>query len=112
MATIINALHLNDARINYRDEIAQSQRNYTDYYYHLYRVYNLRNIQSHDMELWSAADLAQNIESIFIFYICTIEKNLVDIENLIEISQKHDYTKYMCNLKSEFEKKAKRFVHI
>ena len=112
LATIINALHLNDARINYRDEIAQSQRNYTDYYYHLYRVYNLRNIQSHDMELWSAADLAQNIESIFIFYICTIEKNLVDIENLIEISQKHDYTKYMCNLKSEFEKKAKRFVHI
>lgn len=112
LAAIISALHLNDARINYNDDSAQNQRSYTDYNYHLYRVYNLRNVQSHDMELWSTSQLAQNIESIFIFYICVIEKNLRDIENVIETLKKHDYTEYMCNLKGEFEKRARRFVHI
>ena len=112
LAAIINELHLNDLRIDYNDESAQSQRTYTDYNYHLYRVYNLRNIQSHDMEMWSASQLAQNIESIFIFYICVIEKNLNNIENQIELSKKHDYSEYMYNLKAEFEKRAKRFVHI
>lgn len=112
LAAIVNALDLNTGKIDYNDEVAQSKRKYEDYNYHLYKVYNLRNIQSHDMEIWSASQLAQNIESIFIFYICVIEKKKCEIEKVIESSNKHDYSQYMYNIKNEFEKRAKRFVHI
>jgi len=112
LSAIIKELNLNPSRIDYNNEILQNQRNYKDYDYHLYRVYNLRNVQSHDMELWSTAALAQNIESIFIFYICVIDKNKADIENLIRDMKKQDYTAYMNKIIAEFEKRAKRFVHI
>lgn len=112
LAAVIAALRLNPDRIDYNDEDANNLRECTDYNYHLYKVYNLRNTQSHEMEQWSNRQLAENIESILIFYVYIIEKHKENIKNFISLSQQHDYSGYLEALINDFEHRAKRFVHI
>ena len=106
---IIQALNLNNQNIDFADINTNDCRMYTDYNYHLFKVYNLRNTESHNMESWSSRELSENIESILIFYIEVINKHKDALKNAIS-NQDNNYLEYISSVITEFESNSKRFI--
>lgn len=109
LSAIISALRLNPHHINYTDEEANDRRDYSEYDYHLFKVYNLRNTQSHEMEQWGGRQLAENIESIFIFYLEVLHIHKAALKEVLS-KQENDFSEYIASVINEFEANSRRFI--
>ena len=80
-----------------------------NYEYHLIKVFILRNLESHNCELWSSRELESNIATELIVYMEAINRSKDRIgEKLADI--KNDFSEYIQNEISCFEIWASRFV--
>ncbi len=109
LAAVIKELSLNPNRISYRDDEANEQRDHFSYDYHLNKVYNLRNTESHEMELWRTRELDENIESLFIFYLEAVNMHKDELKEVLA-EQQNDFTQYVNSIIQRFELLSKRFI--
>ena len=95
--------------IFFLDEKHLEQFTDDQYEYHLIKTYLLRNLESHNCELWSSRELEENIGTELIFYMEAVSRcqDAISVK-LFEV--KTDYSAYIENEISEFEKWAFRFV--
>ena len=108
LTPILKSCGLNPNDI-YMDE--EHLNNYTEeqYEYHLIKIFILRNLESHNCELWSNRELENNIESEIIFYLeAALRCQDSIIEKITDINE--DYSAYIEAEINEFEKWALRFV--
>ena len=108
LTPILKSCGLNNDNI-YMDEEHLNRFSKEQYEYHLIKTYLLRNLESHNCELWSWDDLNQNITTELIFYMEAVKRcHDAVAEKLSEV--KTDYTTYIINEITKFEKWASRFV--
>lgn len=113
LAAIIKSLNLNPNRINFEDKSLEKTLDEDKFDLHLYRVYKLRNIESHHCESWTNRELGENIESVLIFYTYVTYKNYCKLREVANsMNRKIDFSQYLNNVKDNFKNKIGRFVHI
>lgn len=110
LAAFIDALDLNPSRIRYDVDTFDAIRNQPGYASHFLRVYNLRNIESHQCESWTRKELYENIESVLIVYIYATYKHVKTLKTIV--NQEPDISSYLRRVVGDFEMWQKRFVHI
>jgi hypothetical protein len=110
LAVFIDALGLNPNNLRLSNETLESARSKSDYAIHLLRVYNLRNIESHNCEFWTLKEIYENIESILIIYLYATYKHLSFLKVLV--NQEPDLNSYLDNVVFSFERWQERFVHM
>lgn len=105
---ILKSCGLNPSNF-FLDEKHLEQFTDDQYEYHLIKTYLLRNLESHNCELWSSRELEENIGTELIFYMEAVSRcqDAISVK-LFEV--KTDYSAYIENEISEFEKWAFRFV--
>ena len=111
LAWVLKKLQLS-GRIDFNNETAQANRTYDQFDYHMYITYNLRNTESHQLESWQDSTLMANAESIYILYLTAIERNLTDLESVLQTLNVSDYQDYLQNLIDSFTDTASRFIHL
>lgn len=115
LASLINALSLNPKKIDF-ETVDQNFLKETDWrLYHLYRIYKLRNIESHLCENWTFKELYENIESTLSVYLIVIERWENELNEIIEIEnfqKEQDFKAYLNTVKDDFKSRIGKFVHI
>lgn len=109
LAAVIKALKLNPNRIQYDDPSEFQKMSYYDYDYHLYKAYNLRNTESHDMQLWSNRELMENIESLLIFYL-EVVSTYEELLRQILPTYNNDFSAYIDSIIEELDFNFNRYV--
>lgn len=108
LTPILKSCGLNPSNI-YMDEEHLKSFTEDQYEYHLTKTFILRNLESHNCELWSSRELEENIGTELIFYMEAVNRCHDAIA--LKLSEvKTDYTTYIENEITEFEKWASRFV--
>jgi hypothetical protein len=102
--------NINPNNIDFDQATFDSTRNLPNYGCHLFRVYQLRNIESHESKNWPQKELYENIESVLIIYLFTIYKNISNLRS--KILSEPDFSNYLKRVIDEFESWQQRFVHI
>ncbi|MCW3107023.1 MAG: hypothetical protein JWQ09_1529 [Segetibacter sp.] len=110
LAAYLNASNLNSNNIRFDTATPQSVSNLPDFASHVFRVYNLRNIESHNCESWSRKEIYENIESTLIVYIFSTYKHVAQLRPIV--GREPDLTTYLNKVVADFELWQKRFVHI
>ncbi|WP_339838547.1 NACHT domain-containing protein [uncultured Flavobacterium sp.] len=115
LSALIGALSLNPRNIDFTsyDEQELKGNNIKDY--HLLKVYNLRNIESHLCEDWTSKELYENIENLLVVYILVLERwkiELTEIINNDNLQKEQDFKPYLNSVKEDFKSRIGRFVHI
>lgn len=110
LSAYINALNLNSNNIRFDTATVDTVSALPDFAVDFVRVYNLRNIESHNCESWSKKELYVNIESVLIVYLYSTYKHVAALRVLI--NQEPDLNNYFAKVVSEFEQWQQRFVHI
>ena len=108
LVPILKKTNLNPNNI-YCDKNHLQQYSYKDFEYHLIRTYLLRNLESHNAEDWTSRELEENIETLLIFYLETINFNKGKLgTKLSEI--KYDFVEYINSEINNFEVWSSRFI--
>lgn len=110
LAAYINALDLNANSIRFDTATIDSVFDLPNFAVDFVRVYNLRNVESHNCESWSKKEIYINIESILVVYIYSTYKHVAALR--IIINQEPDLENYFKKVVFEFELWQQRFVHI
>ena len=108
LAPILRNCGLNPDNI-YMDNEHLSGYTEDKYEYHLAKVFILRNLESHNCELWSSRELEANIATELIFYMEAINRCKDSIVGCLADIQ-NDFSEYIQNEISSFEMWASRFV--
>lgn len=69
LSAYINALNLNPNNIRFDTATQNSVASLPNFANELFRVYKLRNIESHNCEYWTQKEIYANIESVLVIYI-------------------------------------------
>lgn len=115
LISLINGLNLNSLNINFDTETEDSLRNASNFGLHLYRVYHLRNIESHQCQKWTKREFYENIESILIIYLFVVNKFKVQLQSIVDkanIQKEQDFKIYLNSVKENFKSRIGRFIHI
>ena len=115
LAAFINALNLNPNKINFEKDKIEDLYNDSFYGEHLYRTYNLRNVESHQCESWTNRELYQNIESVLVVYLIATHKYLQKLIDIVEINstqKNYDFSIYLTSVKANFINRIGRFVDV
>lgn len=113
LGAYINILKLNPNRIDFNKNKIENLYNSPNYGEHLFRTYNLRNVESHQCESWTNRELYENIESILVIYIYVTNKYKKQLNLLVEIPQKEpDFKIYLETVKSNFKSRIGKFIHL
>lgn len=109
----INALQLNPNKIDFDKDPITKLIGMPDYGEHLFRTYNLRNIEGHQCESWSNKDLYANIESVLVIYLYATMKFSKQLEIAREsLKREPDFKTYLDSVKSNFKLRISKFIHI
>lgn len=111
----INFLNLNPNNIDFENNSINNLIGSSNYGEHLFRSYNLRNIESHQCESWTSRELYENIESVLVIYLYSTEKYSNQLKPIIESltsDKEPDFKIYLDSVKASFKNKLGRFVHI
>lgn len=110
LANYIDSVGINTNNIRLSNANFATVNGMPNFAVHLWRVYELRNIESHQCVKWTRKELAENIESLLIVYIYTVSKHIAILSNLV--CREPDVTDYLSEVVANFEKWQQRFVHI
>lgn len=111
----INALNLNPANVNLGASDPSLYTNDANFIDQIIIVYNLRNIESHQCAEWTNAEMHSKIQSILAVQLFIINKFFIEIHQIIDpyfSKAEKDFTNYLKAIRSHFEDKMKRFIHI
>ncbi|MGM0748324.1 MAG: NACHT domain-containing protein [Bacillota bacterium] len=113
LAAYIDNLNLNPNNLSLSSSKIEDFLGGNSFDEHLIRVYNLRNIESHQCVEWTNKEFYENVQSILIFYVYSIHLNsslLIPIVNVEEESI--DFSGYLNSVKEDFAARIGRFIHI
>ncbi len=111
----IEALNLHSAAIDFRNVPLESLTNNSNGLDQLAIVYKLRNTESHECDEWTSQEMHANIASVLATYLFIVDKYYDFIHSLIDSyfsETEKDFKVYLENLRTTFENKISRFVHI
>jgi len=115
LGAFVNLMNLNPRNIDFdRDNITNliGSPNFGE---HLFRTYNLRNIESHQCEDWTSRELYENIESVLVIYLFVANKYSSQLKPMLDaVSEEKelDFKLYLESVKSNFKSRLGRFVHL
>lgn len=114
LATFIKELKINSNNIDFNKVVSKDVVGLPDYGEHLYRVYHLRNVESHQCANWTSRELYQNIESVLVIYLFVTYQYYEDLKKLVRnySESQHDFAEYLNEVKSNFKSRIGRFIHI
>jgi hypothetical protein len=113
LGAFINVLQLNPNRIDFEKDRVENLYNSQNYGEHLFRTYNLRNIESHQCESWTNRELYENIESVLVIYLFATNKYKNQLKPLVEVTTKEpDFKNYLETVKSNFKSRIGKFIHL
>lgn len=115
LGTFINKMKLNPSNIDFETDTISNLIGSPNFGEHLFRTYNLRNIESHQCEDWTNRELYENIESILAIYLYvthTFSRQLKPILDSFKEEKEPDFKEYLDKVKSNFIARLGRFVHI
>lgn len=115
LGAFINTLRLNPNRIDFENDRIENLIGSANFGEHLFRTYNLRNIESHQCENWTSRELYENIESVLVIYLYVTNKYTSQLKPKIEsiqIETEPDFKHYLENVKDNFKSRIGRFIHI
>jgi len=115
LGTFINKMRLNPGNIDFDNDIISNLIGSPDFGEHLFRTYNLRNIESHQCEDWTNRELYENIESILVIYLYVTHSFSGLLKPILDSFKEEkgpDFKVYLDNVKFNFKARLGRFVHI
>jgi hypothetical protein len=113
LGAFINVLQLNPNKIDFEKDRIANLINTPNYGEHLFRTYNLRNIESHQCESWTNRELYENIESVLVFYLYATNKYKIQLKPLVEVTTKEpDFKSYLETVKTNFKSRIGKFIHL
>lgn len=108
LGAVITALGLNINNVNFNwTSLSSAQR--TNFAEHLIKVYNLRNLESHNCKDWSNARLYEELRSILVMYLFATNKHFNELKLKVEPNDLTDYLKRQILI---FKIWQSRFVHL
>ncbi|EMS33907.1 hypothetical protein C943_04226 [Mariniradius saccharolyticus AK6] len=115
LGAFINVLRLNPSRIDFENEKIENLYGSPNFGEHIFRTYNLRNIESHQCENWTNRELYENIESVLTIYLYATKQYANSLRPIVEVPFKEkepDFKTYLENVKENFRSRIGRFIHI
>lgn len=113
LAAYITSLNLNPNNLNLSTSKIEDFLGDNSFDEHLLRVYNLRNVESHQCVEWTNKEFYENIQSILVFYIYSIHLNSSLLIPIINVEEKGpDFNEYLNSVKEDFRSRIGRFIHI
>jgi len=110
LAVYIRNTGINPGNIHLGTATEQSVAQSANFGDHLFRMYSLRNIESHQCVLWNRYQLAANITSTLVMFLYATYRNLPALSALV--NQEPDLSAYLRKVVADFERWQQRFVHI
>ncbi|NCI51400.1 NACHT domain-containing protein [Sediminibacterium roseum] len=113
--SFVKELGLNSGNIKLAMASASNYQNNPQLLDKIIEVYHLRNIESHECDEWTSAELHSHIQNALIVCLFTIDKHLQQISQVLDpyfANQGKDFTDYLNMVINTFEEKMKRFIHI
>jgi hypothetical protein len=111
----INAISLNPSNIDFEKVTEKDLFNKPNFIYHIFRVYKLRNLESHHCESWTSKELYENIESTLVVFLVAVDKWKLELLEIIKkenFIKEQDFKIYLNGVKDDFKNRIGRFVHI
>lgn len=107
---LISGLNLNPTGISFNKQSLEENLGKPNFTEHLYRVYHLRNIESHQCENWSRAEFYLNLKSVLIIYLYSILVNYDVIKAIVD--PEPDLTAYTNSIINKYRSWFEKFIHI
>lgn len=113
LAAYIDNLNLNPNNLSLSSSKIEDFLGENRFDEHLIRVYNLRNIESHQCVEWTNKEFYENVQSILIFYVYSIHLNSSLLTPIVNIEEESiDFSGYLNSVKEDFAARIGRFIHI